>query len=1140
MKCLDCNFENPEGMKFCGNCGEPLLIICPSCSYNNPAKFKFCGNCGSPLRKTSQIPDELAQIQKYIPSYLAEKIRQSKGRIEGERRNVTVTFSDISGFTSMSEARDLEEVSAIVNMCHALMGRIIYEYEGVVDKVVGDGLMSIFGIPTHEDDHERAILAAMEMQQSMKELSQEMRESIGVTLELSIGINTGVVIIGDIGTDLRLDYTVIGDVVNTTSRVQEQAKPGEILVTEKTYKRAAHCFDFEMLKPIHVKGKKQPLHLYKVLARKEARLSERGIEGLKSPLIGRDMEFAICKQVMDQLSEGKGGTLVITGEAGLGKSRLVEELKEYGMQRDNNTAWLEGRCFSHSRSINYWALAYALRRYFSIENKNVASEVEEKIRSRLSILSKLDTGRSSISGIAPVISSLLLPKLRTEKAVDDLDESERKLRVYNAVRDLLAMESQLRPVVLVLDDLHWADELSVELLLFLMRELSQHRVLFICMYRPPIAGEPDTFPILKLEKLHETGETSGVTGVSLSPLSSDASDAILNSLLAAGGLSQGMKEIILGKSAGNPLYLEEIIRAIIADRAIERRDGKWVAVKELEDIEVPSTVQDVIMARIDRLMEEPKAVLQYASVIGRSFERDLLSYLVTSTLPGTGLLSGDGETEMLDKLSRTILKRTRTTRRIYSHTLDEHLRLLEDMGFIAREENDGDVFNFRHVLIQDVAYSTILMRRRKELHEMICRYIEETYPQRLDEFYEILAHHYSNSDNTESALSYLVKAGNKNRQSSTGSAESALRYLQSAKEILETSSLGPEHYALHEQEIYNGEGETYWEMGRYDDAFSSFEAVLRASEKTKDYRMKAEALRMIANYKVQINDWEAALDTYEKSLVIVRELGDLPQIGFVYNSIGYGYLERGDPDEAMKYFKEALRIGKQSGDLRLMGDANNSLGTITSSFHHDFDKAIRYYQDSLQSYREVGEVHFEAQAYQNLGITYFKKNDLEIADRYYEESLKISEKGGYNRLIAYTYLNRAELYLWQCNLDKAMDFCNRAFEILSTLDDKWACAEGYKYYGMIYRRQKNFYSAKEAFSMSLKFSNECEYKLNMAEVYFEMGLVHKEEMPQEALEYFRISREIFHELNIPEEAQKVGSYIDEMNQHSTIHNSKML
>ena len=1120
MRCPDCNFDNPEGMKFCGNCGKPLCNVCPDCGSKNPVEFKFCGNCGTPFAPP-QTPDNLARIQKYIPSYLAEKIRQSEGRVEGERKSVSVIFADISGFTPMAETHDPEEVSDIATICHTMLGKIVCKYEGVVDKIIGDGLMAIFGIPTHEDDPERAILAAIEMQQDMKDLSRELWEGMGVSLGLSIGINTGTAVIGDIGTDLRLDYTAMGDVVNTASRVEEKAESGEILVTQETRRRTVHCFDFQSLDPIRVKGKSQPIHIYKVIRQKEKPLQARGTEGLNAPLIGRDREFAVCKHVVDDLAIGEGGTLLITGEAGHGKSRLAGELKEYTESR--NITWLEGKCVSYSRSINYRVFVDALRDYFDIKNNDDAPEVERKIRQKSEELRARSKGQeedpyaseSTISAIGSFLSS----KLKTEEITDDLAESEKKLRIFTAVKDVLAAESQLEPVILVLEDLHWADELSIELLLFLIKELSQNRVTFVCIYRPPIAGGPDICHVQRLEEEYSTATSTNYTRVALNPLSNTDSNMFLESLLDAERLPLEMKRLILGKAGGNPLYLEEVIKSIIDDGTIEYRDGRWLAVKEIEDIEVPSTIQGVIMARIDRLEEEPKHILQCASVIGRSFEHDLLSYLITGSMIST-TPQLPGSSERIEGAEFHVQD--------YSSALDQHLGELEKMGFISREEGPERTFRFRHALIQDVAYSNTLIRRRKELHEIVGRYIEEFQSRHLDEFYEILAHHYSNSDNTEASLSYLVKAGDKNRRSSAGSAESALGYFHKALDVLDNSSLKHDKYAPHKHDIYDGIGETYKDLGKYEVALSSFEAAFRVAEQAKDDLMKAEALRKIASSKDQMGDWEDALKIYEESLAITQSIGDHTRTGLVYNCIGGGCFARGDLDEAVKYFQEALRIGDQIGDLRLIGDASSGLGVV-ASIRHDFDEAIRNHQASLHSYKAAGDSHYEAQTYMNLGITHFKKNELGIADKYYEESLKVSEKCGYSKLTICNYLNRAELSIAGSALDRARDFCNKAFQILRTLDDDWARAEGYKIYGMIYRRQRDFHKAKESLRSSLKLSRKCDYLPNMAEAYYEMGLVYKEEgMSQKALEHFNRSKGIFEELDIVEEVEKVDEYITEI------------
>jgi class 3 adenylate cyclase/tetratricopeptide (TPR) repeat protein len=1115
MKCLDCDFNNPEGMRFCGYCGVPICNICPECGYGNPIQSKLCGKCGISL-----IPllgfDALARIQKYIPFYLADKTYRPKNHTVGERKNVTVVFADISGFTYMAEMRDLEEVSAIVNTCHTVLGNIVYKYDGVVDKIIGDGLMALFGISSRENDPERAILASIEMQQGMKDLSQKLEEKMDVSIGLSVGINTGMVFIGDIGNNLHLDYTVMGDVVNTASRLEGAAESGEILVTQQTYQRTCHCIDFKELEPIQVKGKKQPINVYKVIRRKEKTLRERGIVGLNSPLIGRNEEYAICKQHVDQLIAGKGGALLITGEAGLGKSRLADELKEYAKSQD--IICLESKGVFHSRLINYWVFMDLLKNYFEIKSNDDEIEIRDKIKNKIIE----NVGSNIISNI----SLLLSPNLRDEGVDSNLTESEKKLMIFNALKVLLAAESQHKPIVLVLDDIHWVDELSIELLLFLIGSLSQYRILFVCIYRPPREDEEDTRHIKKLEnELSHSRSTASIeyTKIALTPLSSNDSQKLLEAILAIEHLPSELKRLILDKASGNPLYLEEVIRTIIDDKAIEYRNERWVVVKEVENIRISGTIQDIIMSRIDSLEEETKNILQCASVIGRSFEYNILSYLVTEDMTSTipQLPERFVSPKMLEIQESISVPQNR------NYFLDQHLDELEKMNFIYRDESTEHTFKFKHILIQDIVYNMLLIERRKKLHEIVGRYIEKFNSHCIEDLYEILAYHYCNSNNAKLAVFYLTKSGDKNRKSISGSAESAIRYFNNALDVLDISPLTLYDRAINEQSIFDGMGEVFKDLGKYEKALSSFETMLYATEQTKDFHMRSEALRQIANVKALTGDWESALDAYEKSLSIVKDLGDLPRIGFVYNGIGYGYFERGNHDQAEKYFQEALRIGKQCDDKRLIGDASNGLGTV-ASIRYEFDQAIQNYLISLQSYKEIGDSHYEAQTCQNIGITHFKKNELEIADEYYEESLRISEKCGYNRLIAYTFLNRAEIYLFKSELDRSIDFCEKAFQILHTLDDKWALAEGYKIYGMIYMRKKDLQSAKEAFRSSLDVSMECSYITNIAEVNLEMGLICKEEgILQEALKHFDESRRIFEELNINEEVYKINGYISE-------------
>jgi predicted ATPase/class 3 adenylate cyclase len=1116
MKCPNCNFDNPESIKFCVSCGAMIYRICPSCGFSNPGQFNFCGNCGDPLKNSQKSTES----KKRMPSYLAEKIQQVGSHIVGERRNVTVVFSDISGFTKFSEMRDPEEVAAIANICHNAMGRVIYEYDGVVDKIVGDGLMAIFGIPTRENDPERAVLAAIEIQQVMEKLFQEMEKAMGITFGLSIGINTGVVVIGDLGNDMLMDYTVIGDVVNTASRVEGKAEAGEILVTYETYQRTSHCFDYQPLEPVNLKGKSQPVKLYKVISQKERPLNARGIKGLSSPIIGRDKELAISKKMVDNLIAGNGGILAIKGEAGLGKSRLVAEIVEY--TKSYHITRINGKCFPYSRSINYWVFIDALKGYFQIESNDNTEVIIEKIMNR--------TGNENIAeSTVSIIGSLISPKFKTEGIADSKDELDKKLRIFSAISDVLRSSSRSNPLLLVLDDLHWADDLSIELLLFLVENLSDSEIIFVFVYRPSMPDEHDNNSIQKIEGyLQNSGDSTLIT---LSPLSNDASSVLLGSLLSTEELPSEIKELILSKASGNPFYLEELIRSIIDDKAIEQRDGKWLAVKKIEDIQVPSNIQDVIIARIDRLDEESKNILYSASVIGRAFDYDAILYLFTGGIESvTPNISQNNLNDLLGELPQTLLKfqKTRSIHRVYGQILDKHLEKLEGMGFISYEESNIHGFKFRHTLIHDVAYNSILIKRRRQLHEMVGKYIEEIHSDGLEEFYELLAYHYDNSNNKEAAISYTINAGEKSIKSFTGSAQSALQYFIKAEDILISPSLENDGKTIYKQRIYNGKGEVYNDLGQFEEALASFEVVLTIAGEKKDFPLKAKALRQIGNNKTQIGNWNDGLKAYNESLSIVRDLGDLPQMGFVYNAIGYGYFVKGEYDEAMKYFQEALRIGKQCSDLPLIGDASNCLGML-ASVKLDLDEAIQHYQDSLKSYKELKESHYEAQAYQNLGIAHFKKGELSIADKYYDDSLKISEKCGYIRLKAYTYLNKAELYLSLSDPENATIFCELAYQILHTLNDDIALAECHKLYGKIYRCQKNLPSAKTAFLTSLKISAECDNLANIAEVHYEMGLMYNEEgILNESLEHLEESRKIFEELGIIEEAQKVNIYIQKI------------
>jgi class 3 adenylate cyclase/ABC-type dipeptide/oligopeptide/nickel transport system ATPase component len=714
MKCPKCQAENPEGMNFCGECGAKIETVCPNCNFPNPLQFKFCGKCGhqlslsaKPVLKEISFDEKLARIQKYLPSGLSEKILAQRGKIEGERRQVTVMFCDMKGYTPLTEKLGEEEAYALMDQVYEILIHKVHDYEGTVNEMTGDGIMALFGAPIAlEDAPQRAIRSALAIHREIANFSEKIKDEKQIPpLRMRIGIHTGPVVVGTLGNDLRVEFKAVGDTVNLASRMEGLAEPGTTYITKDTHRLVREYFEFKALGEVQVKGKEKPIEAFQVLGLGPAksRLEAAKARGLAA-FIGRRKELEILMERFGRVKAGRGQVIGIVGEAGIGKSRMVLEFKN-SLEKEEMTC-LEGQCHAFEQSTPYQFFMEIIRKYFEIEEGDRWSSAWKKISDKLGTLDK------ALMGIIPFLGDMLSLS-RDDLTLQRAGPEEKRRLTFEAVKALFLRESQARPLIIIPDNLQWVDKASQNLLDYLVESIPNARVLLLGIYRPGY--------------LHPWSDKSYYSHITLNPLSEEESATLAKVLLKVENLTEDLRCLVLNRAEGNPLYVEEIIHWLLDMGAIARAEKGYVTAETSSKLSVPDSIQEVIMARIDRLEQDLKRTMQIASVIGRDFLYRLLRKI----------------SDMGDALQAYLMK-------------------LQGLEFIYEKNLFPELeYMFKHILIQDVAYHSLLKQTRKQFHERIGIAMEEIYKEQLDEHCEKLAYHYQQGSNREKALEYLVLAAKK-------------------------------------------------------------------------------------------------------------------------------------------------------------------------------------------------------------------------------------------------------------------------------------------------------------------------------------------------------------------------------------------
>ena len=961
MKCPRCQHQNPLGARFCEECATALARTCSSCGAVLSATAKFCHICAHPVASAgskSHAPDS------YTPKNLAEKILTSRAALEGERKQVTVLFADLKGSMELLADRDPEEARKLLDPVIEQMMDAVHRYEGTVNQVMGDGIMALFGAPlAHEDHAVRACYAALRMQDSVRRYSGQLRRAQGVEAQIRIGLNSGEVVVRSIGSDLRMDYTAVGQTTHLAARMEQLATPGTVRLTGETVRLVEGYVEVRSLGPIPVKGLADPVEIFELTGAGQARtrLQAAALRGL-TRFVGRDTEVEHLRRVLGRAAGGHGQVVSIVGEAGVGKSRLTYEFTHSHRVQDWLT--LEGSSVSYGKATSYLPVIDLLKGYFKVGDRDDHRDMQAKVLGRV-----LSLDRALESLLSPLLALLDVPV--EDGSWQALDPPQRRRRTLEAVKRLLLRESQVQPLLVVFEDLHWIDSETQAVLDSLVDSLGSARLLLLVNYRP--------------EYQHAWGSKTAYSQIRLDALSTRHAGELLDALLGPEPGLGPLKELLVKR--GNPFFLEETVHTLVETKALEGLPGRYRLTQPLQSLQVPSSVQTILAARIDRLSSEDKRLLQTASVVGKHVPFALLQRIA----------------ELPDDMLRGALDRLQAAEFLY------------ESGLFPDFE-----YTFKHALTHEVTYGSLLADRRRALHAAVVETMEGVYAGRLAEHVEQLAHHALRGEVWDKTVSYFRQAGAKAavrsayREAVTcfkqalavlprlpgtherreeaidlrfdlrtsllplGQLETGLEYLREAEGLARTLD-DPRRLAWASAYMIS----SCWLTGRLTDALTFAQTAQAIADTLGDLRLKVVADQYLAAALWNVGDYQAATDLFQKVTSSLK--GDLsrerfgqallPSV-FARRYLAHALAERGEFDQSIAEAQEGLRIAEAADHPFSFGQAYLALGYV-HAVKGEFDRAVPLLERALAMAREWNIRLLSPSCMGFLGSTYVRLGRLE-------------------------------------------------------------------------------------------------------------------------------------------------------------------
>jgi len=950
MRCSACGSENRPGARFCNGCGVALAATCASCGQVNPAGSRFCDACGQPLTASvrpgtpvSTVPP--ASPRSYTPRHLAEKILTSRSALEGERKQVTVLFADVVGSTELIRDLDPEDARTVLEPAVSAMLSAVHRFEGTVCRVMGDGIMALFGAPlAHEDHAARACYAALTMQEAIRAYGAELRERRGLEVLARVGLNSGEVVVGAISNDLYVEYSAIGPTTHLAARMEQLAVPGTVRLTAETLRLVDGLVETSSLGRIPVKGLDQPVAAFELLGAgpSRRRFQAAAVRGL-TPFVGRQAELDALGRALELARNGQGQIVAPVGEPGVGKSRLLYEF----VHSHRTQGWLVLESGSVSvvypdagggRATSYLPVLDLLKAYCRIEPRDDPRTVREKLTGKLLAL---DPSLSAI--LSPLLA--LLDLSVGEETWATLDPAGRRRATLDALRRLLLRESQEQPLVLVFEDLHWIDAETQALLDSLVEALPTARILLLVNFRP--------------EYGHTWGNKSFYTQLRIDPLGQASASELLDALLGGDSSVEPLKPLLVDRTSGNPFFLEESVRALIETGALVGERGAYTLMRPVASLRVPASVQAVLAARIDRLPAEEKRLLQTAAVIGKDVPFALLQPIAEAP-----------DAELQDCLSRL-----QAGELLYAVSLFPELEL-----------------TFKHALTHEVAYGGLLQERRRALHARIVAAIETLYADRLDEHVERLAEHAFRAELWEQAAAYGRQAGAKADgraaySEAVAAFERTLVALARLPETVETLRDAVDVRLELRQPL-----RVLGDRRRHGEALGEAE---RLAERLGDRRRLALVYQFQAFVLVAAEP-DRGVELARRAVAIGEALDDAGLLATTRYYLGHSLTLRGDYREALAVLR--LNLSPLASDPRL-GGAPVSLTTRAWLGHclselGEFDEAAALGEEILQSAQQDGRMDAVIQAMLCVADVARARDDHPTAIRWYERVIELSRTHG--------------------------------------------------------------------------------------------------------------------------------------------------
>ncbi len=935
MKCPRCQVENRESARFCEDCGARLAVVCPSCGVEVTPGKRFCGSCGGALT-AGQPQARFAAPQAYTPRFIAEKILTSRSALEGERKQVTVLFADMRGSTELLADRDPEEARKILDPVLELMMEAVHRYEGTVNQVMGDGIMALFGAPLALEDHAvRACYAALRMQESVRRYAEGVRRTEGFLVQIRVGLNAGEVVVRSIGSDLHMDYTAVGQTTHLAARMEQAAAPGSILLSAQALRLAEGYVQVKPLGPLQLKGLADPVEAFEVTGAGpvRTRLQAAAARGL-TRFVGRDAEIGQLRQALDQAREGRGQVVAVVGEPGVGKSRLVYEFVH--SHRTHGWLVLESASVSHGKATAYLPVIDLLRSYFRIDGRDDGRAIRAKATGTL-----LTLDPSLEDAVSPVLA--LLDALPGDSPFLRLEPAQRRQLTLGAVKRVLLRESQVQPLLLVFEDLHWIDSETQAVLDGLVESLPSAAVLLAMNYRP--------------EYRHGWGSKTYYRQLRIDPLPPESAGELLQHLVGADPGLAPLKTFLIERTEGNPFFLEESVRTLVETGALAGERGAYRLTRAVSSLQVPASVHAILAARIDRLSPEDKPLLQAAAVVGKDVPLILLE--------GVGDLDENGLTLGLTRLQAA--------------------EFLYETSLFPEPE-----YTFKHALTHEVAYGSLLAERRRALHARVVGTIEARFADRLPEHVEQLAHHAFRGEVWDKAVRYMREAGQK-AASHSAHREAAACFDQAL------AALGhfPDSREAREQAIdlrveLRASLFTIGALSRIPGLLAEAEAIATA---VGDRRRRALILNLQSNQYFEMADVERASDCAERALAIGRDIGD-PQIEEIATfNLGRNLYLLGDYRRAIDLLGTAAasfreRATEHPGTVGVLGYLPFLARALVEvgEFERALARAGEVVQMSEAADHAFGRVHSQFA----LGFAHLRKGDLERALPVLERGLDLA------------------------------------------------------------------------------------------------------------------------------------------------------